>query len=101
MKLQYRGIPYESNLHTMTSVTSGMTAKFRGFIYHIQQPLKIYLHSAHILRYRGINYIKGNQKISASAEKFDQQEDRNSTFGNYSISEEAKRFISDFNKFNF
>ncbi|MDJ0674560.1 MAG: DUF4278 domain-containing protein [Calothrix sp. MO_167.B42] len=100
MKLQYRGIPYESNVHTMTSVKSEITAKFRGFIYHIQRPLRIYLHSAHALKYRGISYIKGNYQISVSADKLDQQKDINSTFNNYSIYEDYQRFISDFNKFN-
>jgi len=101
MKLQYRGIPYESNVHPMTSVESGMTAKFRGLIYHIQRPLKMYLHSVHVLKYRGINYIKGNYTIPVSVDKLDQPEDMNSLFNHYSIYEDCQRFISDFNKFNF
>lgn len=100
MKLQYRGIPYESNAHTMTSVDSGITAKFRGFIYHIQRPLKTYLHSAYVLKYRGISYIKGNYRISPSTYKIDKQKNINSTFNNYSIYEDYQRFIRDFNRFN-
>ncbi|MCJ8278556.1 DUF4278 domain-containing protein [Calothrix rhizosoleniae] len=100
MKLQYRGISYESNPHPMTSVTSEITAKFRGFIYHIQQPLKTYLHSVHILKYRGVNYIKGNQKISGLDSQVHQQKDINSALNHYYISEEAQRFLRDFNKFN-
>ncbi|MDJ0616948.1 MAG: DUF4278 domain-containing protein [Calothrix sp. MO_192.B10] len=101
MKLQYRGISYESHPHTMTSTTSGITAKFRGLIYHIQQPLQAYLHSVNILRYRGVNYIKSNQKKSLSNSKARQREEINLVDNNYSLREDATKFISDLNKLNF
>ncbi|MDJ0799674.1 MAG: DUF4278 domain-containing protein [Calothrix sp. MO_167.B12] len=101
MKLQYRGISYQSHPHNMTSTTSEITAKFRGLIYYIQQPLKTYLHSVNILRYRGVDYIKSNQKKSLSNSEFRQREEMNLLDNNYSLREDATKFISDLNKFNF
>jgi hypothetical protein len=100
MKLQYRGNVYESHPGAIASVNSQITAKFRGLIYHLQQPVKTYFYSLSILKYRGKNYIKTHQTISPSDTKSCPAEDINDLC-KYSIHEDTRRFINDLNKFYF
>ena len=102
MKLQYRGINYESTSVPAPSNTSKITAKFRGVIYYLKYPLITYLHSIRILRYRGRNYIKANQILSSSDKESCLDTNLYSEYEeNYSIHEDAKEFLKHFNKLNF
>ena len=100
MKLQYRGINYESQSAPIPSNSSKITAKFRGLIYYLKHPLTRYLHSVRILRYRGKNYIKTDQVLSSPDHELYSDQKLYSEGEQYSIHEDAKEFIKNLNKFN-
>ena len=74
MQLRYRGIAYESNPVQIEMVETKLTASFRGLSYPVRRCINLYIpqtirlsllkaaagtSSGGTLRYRGVEYIKG------------------------------------------
>lgn len=57
MKLQYRGLPYESTTQVFKTVKSGICAKYRGITYVVGYPINVDTPPASAnLKYRGVLY---------------------------------------------
>ncbi len=57
MKLSYRGASYESTSHTVDSIETGITAKFRGQTYQKSLPINLPVDQPAVaLKYRGVSY---------------------------------------------
>ena len=81
MQLRYRGIAYESNPVPIEMVETKLTASFRGLSYPVRRCINLYIpqtiklsllkaaagtSSGGTLRYRGIDYIKGQATIATT-----------------------------------
>ncbi|HAJ62759.1 MAG TPA: hypothetical protein DCP31_28945 [Cyanobacteria bacterium UBA8543] len=65
MKLQYRGLPYESTVQVLKTVESGILAKYRGITYAVCCP--IHAHTPQVsanLKYRGVLYTPSQASAS-------------------------------------
>ena len=85
MQLRYRGIAYESNPVPIEMVETKLTASFRGLSYPVRRCINLYIpqkaiklsllkaaagtSSGGTLRYRGVDYIKGQAGITTSLTK--------------------------------
>ena len=70
MQLRYRGIAYESNPVQIEMVETKLMASFRGLSYPVRRCINLYIPQKAIkLRYRGVDYIKGQAGITTSLPK--------------------------------
>ncbi len=60
MSLKYRGLTYEEHSSDIVTYETSISAKFRGFTYHIRRPIiSTKVNSQATLKYRGANYFHG------------------------------------------
>ena len=69
MQLRYRGIAYESNPVPIEMVETKLTASFRGLSYPVRRCINLYIPQTIRLRYRGVDYIKGQAGTTTSLTK--------------------------------
>jgi hypothetical protein len=65
MKLQYRGLPYQSTARVFKTVKSGILAQYRGITYVVRCPINApALQVSATLKYRGILYTPNQASAS-------------------------------------
>jgi hypothetical protein len=65
MKLQYRGLPYESTAQVFKTVENGILAKYRGITYVVGCPINAPTPKVSInLKYRGVLYTPSQASAS-------------------------------------